>query len=79
MGIVRVRLEDLPPLTEEDIARLNESYEKFADKDVDDPDCPPSTKEQLERSLYLQKKYNTRIITKEMILEYNQMKAEGRL
>ncbi len=78
MGIVRVRLEDLPPLTEEDIARMNADFENFEEK-FDDPDCPPSTKEELERSLYLQKKYNTRVITKEMQDEYELLKAEGRL
>ena len=77
MGIVRVRLEDLPPLTEEDHARLR-ALEDFDEK-FDDPECPPMTEEQLKRSLYLQKKYNTRVITKEMQDEYELLKAEGRL
>ena len=79
MGIVRVRLEDLPPLSEKDIAELRESYEKFADKEIDDPDCPVMTDEELDRMDRIMKRHNTRRITKEMILEDRRLQAEGRL
>ena len=79
MGIVRVRLEDLPPLSEEDIAELRESYEKFADKEIDDPDCPPMTDEELDRMDRIMKRHNTRRITKEMILEDRRLQAAKNL
>ena len=79
MGIVRVRLEDLPPLSEKDIAELRESYEKFADKEIDDPDCPVMTDEELDRMDRIMKRHNTRRITKEMILEDRRLQAAKNL
>ena len=66
MAIVRIRLKDLPTLTEEQKARLK-ALEDFDDP-MDDPDCPPETDEEHEITMYMMKKYNTRRITKEMYI-----------
>ena len=77
MGIVRVRLEDLPPLTEEDHARLR-ALEDFDEK-FDDPECPVITEEEFAQIGRIMKRHNTRRITKEMILEDERLQAAKNL
>lgn len=52
------------PLTEEQHARLRALKDRPI---VCDEDCPPMTKEECDRLRYLIKKYNTRIITQEIL------------
>ena len=65
MAIVRVRLKDLPPLTDEDIKRLEDAAKR---PPVYDPENPPITDEEFDRMEYLMKKYKTRRLTKEMYI-----------
>ena len=70
MSIVRIRQCDLPPITEETIERLREAAKR---PHVYDPENPPTPPEILKRNTMLRKKYNTRRITKEILI------AEGLL
>mgnify|MGYP006872997112 CR=1 FL=1 len=54
------------PLTEEEKAEIAALKGRPI---VYDEDCPPTTKEQAEESLYLMRKYNTRRITKEIYMK----------
>ncbi len=65
------------PLTDEQKQRL-EALKNFDEK-FDDPECPPMTDEQLDQMDRIMRRYNTRRITKEMILEDRRLQAEGRL
>ena len=52
------------PLTEEQKAEIRALKDRPI---VYDEDCPPMTKEECDRLRYLMKKYNTRIITQEIL------------
>ena len=52
-----------PPLTEEEKAELAALKDRPI---VSDEDCPPTTDEQADETIYLMRKYNTRRITKEI-------------
>ena len=73
MAIVTYYLPKDPTLTPEEIAEL-EALKDFDDP-MDDPDCPPSTEEELAEARYLMKKYKTRILTKEIYIKEGLMKA----
>ena len=67
MAIVRHFLAKGAKPTAEQIARLNLLQNRSDEDIVYDEDCPPTTEEQVNRSIYLMKKYNTRRITKEIL------------
>ncbi len=65
--LVRKWINLKAPLTEEQKAELAALREMSDEDIVYDEDCPPTTEEQVNRSIYLMKKYNTRRITKEIL------------
>ena len=65
--LVRKWINLKAPLTEEQKAELAALREMSDEDIVYDEDCPPTTEEQVNCSIYLMKKYNTRRITKEIL------------
>lgn len=53
------------PLTEEEKAEIAALKDRPI---VYDEDCPPTTEEEADESIYLMRKYNTRCITKEILM-----------
>ena len=74
MAIVRIRRCDLPPFTDEDIKRLEDAANRPS---VYDPENPPMTEERYKRNVYLMKKYNTRRITKEILIAEGYLKPKS--
>lgn len=59
--------------TEEQIKRLKEAAKR---PHVYDPECPPTPPEILERNTMLRQKYNTRRITKEILIAEGYIKPK---
>ena len=64
--LVRKVIDIAAPLTEEQRERLKILREMSDEDIVFDEDCPPTTDEQADETIYLMRKYNTRRITKEI-------------
>ena len=77
--LIRKIIDLNAPLTKEQKEELAALKEMSDDDILYEADCPPLTDEGLMWSLYLQKKYKTRRITKEIIeLEKSQMTPQQR-
>ena len=75
MAMVTYILHKGQPLTDEQEQEL-EALRNMPDEDIIvDEDCPETTDEEWEFYDYLMKKYNTNIVTKEMVL--NELKTRG--
>ena len=66
--LVRKVINIAAPLTEEQKAELAVLREMKDEDIVFDEDCPPTTEEEADESIYLMRKYNTRRITKEILM-----------
>ena len=66
--LVRKVINIAAPLTEEQKAELAVLREMKDEDIVFDEDCPPTTEEQADETIYLMRKYNTRRITKEILM-----------
>ena len=66
--LVRKVINIAAPLTEEQKAELAVLREMKDEDIVFDEDCPPTTEEQADETIYLMRKYNTRRITNEILM-----------
>ena len=66
--LVRKIIDIAAPLTPEQKAELAALREMKDEDIVFDEDCPPTTEEQADETIYLMRKYKTRRITKEILM-----------
>ena len=66
--LVRKVINIAAPLTEEQLERLKILREMKDEDIVFDEDCPPTTEEQADETIYLMRKYKMRRITKEILM-----------
>ena len=66
--LVRKIINIAAPLTPEQKAELAALREMKDEDIVFDEDCPPTTEEQADETIYLMRKYKTRRITKEILM-----------
>ena len=66
--LVRKIIDIAAPLTPEQKAELAALREMKDEDIVYDEDCPPTTEEQADETIYLMRKYKTRRITKEILM-----------